>query len=93
MAINPSPFDAVVSNPIENLVTVIIPGEILIHLLNFHICTYYLIVFSAHLSIFINHSVYDKRHLLHHKMFNCNFGASKYTDILFGTYYNDHLTK
>lgn len=86
-AIDVSPFDALVSSPFEGLISSHLPGILLMNLLNVHIITLYIIMLFAHIIVFLNHSTYDARHLIHHTKFNYNYGASIYMDILMGTNY------
>lgn len=89
IAVEASPLDGIVSDPIEGFMSFNLPGVILSNMLNIHVVTQYLIIFIAHLSIFVNHSFLDKRHLNHHKKIKYNFSSTIIPDLLFGTEFRD----
>ena len=92
-ATQPTPFDGLMVDPIEGFFLTNLPAAFMIHTLNFHIITYYLIIPLAHILVFINHSPLDKRHLKHHETSMHNFGAFWFSDWIMGTNYDNSLHK
>ena len=86
-AINPTPYDGLMVDPIEGFFLTNFPAAIMIHFLQFHIITYCFIILLGHILVFINHSSYDKRHIKHHETSIHNYGAFVLSDWIMKTNY------
>lgn len=82
-----TPLDGVIIDPVDGFISNFF-AAFMINYLNMHLITHSIIIFIAHILIFINHSEYDNHHMIHHKSFNYNYGATSLLDRLMRTHYN-----
>jgi len=93
LQVNPTSLDALIVDPIEGIIIADLPGICLVHMLNMHIATHIVMMIVSHFIVFVSHSGHDTHHLAHHHMFSYNYGATPFTDLLFGTYYRGKLNR